>query len=87
MNQKEIAWVKDRIMYLMYRGISLVDIAKEARMGKDTVYKFMHDEPISITSFYKLRTYVAHKSRSIFMSKEDRKNTGTMTLSEFLKTR
>ena len=38
MNQKEIAWVKDRIMYLMYRGISLVDIAKEARMGKDTVY-------------------------------------------------
>jgi hypothetical protein len=87
MSQKEISWVKDRIMYLMYRGYSLVDIAKGARISKDTIYKFMHDEQISVGSFYKLRTYVAHKSRSIFMSKEDRKNTGTMTLSEFLKTR
>lgn len=85
MNEKEIRYVKDRIEYLVYRGICIHDIAKEAGMSKNTIYKFMKGEKISEGSFWKLRTFVAYKSKSIFMSAEDRKNTGTLTLTEFIR--
>lgn len=84
MTKKEIAYVRSRIEYLKYRGINITTIAKEAGISKNTLYKFMKDGEISANSFWKLRDFLARKTKSIFMSAEDRKNTNTLTLSEFL---
>ena len=85
MSEKEIRYVKDRLLYLKYRGINVREIAKGAGVSKNTIYKFLKDEEISESSFWKLRTFVAYKSKSIFMSSEDRKNTNTLTLTEFIR--